>query len=495
MALYSLELEKHFLSAVINNPQAYFDLDGLIDEKCFYNPTHSVIFSVLRNLILADERFDKVILAQKIKNLGITLPDNLDVFDYINALSFLKVRPDAIKKTAQELIKCRIRRQIYQSAADIQKYIKEDNDETIDQVIANVESIFAKDISVFDVKDEIEYIYEDLENFIEEKGNNPVEDTGLLSGFYELDRMYGSFRNKNLYCFVSRSGEGKSTILHDLIYNICKGNDNVEALYMDTEMDADETKIRAACARTGVGFWYLDNGTWRKNPTLLSQTRDGLKNAGKPRIAYIKVGNKNIDQICSLARRWKLSKVKPGARTILCYDYIKLTGEKIGQQWAEYQAIGEKVDKLKKLAEFLDCPLLTAMQLNRSGDNFGKTGDLVTDDSTAIALSDRLLWFSSFVGIFRRKTLDEIALDGKQFGTHKLIVVKSRRQGRDSAGHQDFMKREFPDGTQKYVRNFINYTVDNFAVKECGSLKHVILAYKEQIDLAEKALNGDGTLI
>jgi len=303
MALYSLELEKNLLSGFINSPNTYFDLDGLIDEKCFYNPTHSVIFSVLRNLILADERFDKVILAQKlsqnIKNLGITLQDNINIFDYINALSFLKVRPDAIKKTAQELWKCRAKRQLYQSLGDAQKLIKDNDDENIDELFSKVETTVFNDLSIFQQQDEIEYIYEDLENFIEEKGNNPVEDTGLLSGFYELDRMYGSFRNKNLYCFVSRSGEGKSTILHDLIYNICKGNDNVEALYMDTEMDADETKIRAACARTGVGFWYLDNGTWRKNPVLLSQTRDGLKNAGKPRIAYIKVGNKNIDQICS----------------------------------------------------------------------------------------------------------------------------------------------------------------------------------------------------
>ena len=135
------------------------------------------------------------------------------------------------------------------------------------------------------------------------------------------------------------------------------------------------------------------------------------------------------------------------------------------------------------------------MQLNRSGDNFGKTGANVVDDSTAIALSDRMLWFSSFVGIFRRKTLDEITLDGPQFGTHKLIVVKARQQGRDAAGHSDFLKRMFPDGEERYVRNYINFEVKNFAVVERGSLKSVIDSYKEQINLTEKKPQQDGILM
>src|SRR3990167_1366175 len=114
MALYSLELEKHFLSSLINNPSAYFDLDGIIIEGDFFNSSHSVIFSVLRNLILSDEKFDKVLLAQKIKNLGLNLPDNINIFEYVDALAFLKVKGEAIKKIAQELVKFRIFRQIFE---------------------------------------------------------------------------------------------------------------------------------------------------------------------------------------------------------------------------------------------------------------------------------------------------------------------------------------------------------------------------------------------
>jgi CRISPR/Cas system-associated protein Csx1 len=80
--------------------------------------------------------------------------------------------------------------------------------------------------------------------------------------------------------------------------------------------------------------------------------------------------------------------------------------------WKEYQVIGEKTDKFKKISEELSVPVLTSTQLNRTGENQNKKSGSFNDDSSAIALSDRLQWFASFVGIFRRKTIDEMLLDG-----------------------------------------------------------------------------------
>ena len=119
---------------------------------------------------------------------------------------------------------------------------------------------------------------------------------------------------------------------------------------------------------------------------------------------HFHAGNKNIDQLCSLFRRWYQKKVKRGNKFIVFYDYVKLTGESLKQNWGEHQAIGEKIDKLKKLGEELDCPIFTAMQMNRSGENQNRSKGQFADDSSAIALSDRLQWFASFVAIFCPKT-------------------------------------------------------------------------------------------
>jgi len=196
------------------------------------------------------------------------------------------------------------------------------------------------------------------------------------------------------------------------------------------------------------------------------------------------VRNKTTDEVCSMIRRWHMKYVGRGNKCVIAYDYVKLTGERVDKNWAEHQAIGEKIDKLKRISEEINAPLITAMQMNRSGESFNRNSSNLVDDSSAISLSDRLQWFATFVAIFRRKTLDEIALDGNRFGTHKLIPLKTRFQGQDAAGHQDLLRRVTIDPvngqqSERFVNNFLNFRVENFNVKEEGSLQDII-RYEQQ---------------
>tara|TARA_B100000586_G_C20004273_1_gene381819 strand:- start:229 stop:825 length:597 start_codon:yes stop_codon:yes gene_type:complete len=195
-----------------------------------------------------------------------------------------------------------------------------------------------------------------------------------------------------------------------------------------------------------------------------------------------------------------MKEVGRGNKCIIAYDYIKLTGEKVDKNWAEHQAIGEKIDKLKRISEELNVPIVTAMQMNRAGENQNRRSSTLTDDSSAIALSDRLQWFASFVSIFRRKTVDEIAMDGRQFGSHKLIPLKTRFQGKDAAGHQDIIRRPIIEETEgreihseRLEYNYLNFEVDNFLVEDRGSLRDVVEATTQRFDIEEARVMGDGS--
>jgi len=191
-----------------------------------------------------------------------------------------------------------------------------------------------------------------------------------------------------------------------------------------------------------------------------------------------------------------------GNKCIIAYDYVKLTGEKVSQSWAEHQAIGEKIDKLKRIAEEINAPLITAMQMNRAGESHNRSSSNLVDDSSAIALSDRLQWFASFVAIFRRKTIDEIALDGERFGTHKLVPLKTRFQGKDAAGHQDLIRRTVLENingreveSEKLINNFLNFSVSNFKVTEQGSLEDIIRFESQNFDIQSGNNSDTGLLI
>jgi guanylate kinase len=235
-------------------------------------------------------------------------------------------------------------------------------------------------------------------------------------------------------------------------------------------------------------------GNWRKNEEMTKKVRAAWAKIKNYEYFHYHVGNKNIDQVCSIIRRWYLSKVGRGNQAMIAYDYIKLTGEKVGQNWAEHQAIGEKIDKLKRISEEIHCPIITAMQLNRTGENFNRNSNNVVDDSSVISLSDRLQWFASFVAIFRRKTLDEVTLDGQAFGTHKLIPTKTRFQGKDAAGHQDLVRRLDSCGKEIWAQNYLNYQVANFNIEERGSLRDVAERQREQYELDDRNQN-DGELL
>ena len=174
---------------------------------------------------------------------------------------------------------------------------------------------------------------------------------------------------------------------------------------------------------------------------------------------------------------------------------MKLTYEKMGSNWAEHQALGEKVDKFKRLSEELNAAFLTAIQMNRSGENFNRDSRSVVYDSSAIAQSDRLQWFASFVAIFCRKTLDEIADDGPEFGTHKLVPLKTRFQGKDAAGHHDIIRRTFDDQSTRWVNNYLNFNVDNFSVEERGSLAHLVRRENEQFPLDDASPDQGNNLL
>jgi hypothetical protein len=133
------------------------------------------------------------------------------------------------------------------------------------------------------------------------------------------------------------------------------------------------------------------------------------------------------------------------------------------------------------------------MQLNRSGDSFNRSSNNVVDDSTVIAVSDRLQWFASNVYIFRQKTHDELAEDGQEFGTHLLKPIKTRVQGRNAYGHSPYLMKPIPDtGNARPVSFYVNFSVENFNVQEKGSLRHVVERLSEIYPLDEENNPNDG---
>lgn len=494
MKLSSIQLEQSFLAALIKNPETFFDVDCFISEIDFTNDINSTLFSIIRQICHSKERLDKVIIAQKIKNLGISFQSDVDVYDYIDSICLPSYSADSVVKYAKELKNFSIRRDIAEMGKKIASTAASSPDKNIDQIISEVDSIYGSKISTFNSDGDIHDILYDIEEFILKRAEESDKHAGIIVPYKEFNRLYGSLRNGNLYAIVARPGNGKSNFLMDLGINCRKFDAKTKILYLDTEMFSQDVQLRIAAAQTGIPFWHIDHGVWKQNGEYANKMYKFFKEFKNYQFYHQCVGNKSVEQITSLIRRWYYGKVGRGNPALILYDYVKLTGEKVGQNWAEHQAIGEKIDKLKKVSEEINCPLFTAMQMNRTGESYTKANGSFSDDSSAIALSDRLQWYASYVGIFRKKTLEEIDRDTVDFGSHKLITLKSRFQGEGSPGHFDVLRRRDDEGNERYVQNYINFQINNFRIEERGSLENIIEVENQKFNLEDKNKN-DGELL
>lgn len=479
--LVSLQIEKHCIAGLIQNQNAFAEVEGFLNERDFCAKPHDVIYSCLKSSLLNNEKVDKVLLAQKIKNLGISFKDDINIFDYIDAITFTPITYAATIGYAKELVKLRILRNIDSVCDNIKLHVSKNVNQDLDKTITEVDAIYGETVKELISTSGVDNIFEDMYEAIEATGNNPITEIGLSSPFPEFNRLFGGFRPKNAYLFISRPKQGKSTFLSYLAAKMSEQH-GIPILIADTEMSSSEVKFRTAASITKIPLWALESGSWRKNESYIKTVRDedfkNIKN--KYRVYHISVGNMPVERVCSLVRRWHMQYVGKSEKSAFIYDYIKLTGEKLSNNWGEHQALGSKLDMFKKLSEELDFPFISAGQMNRSGENIGRNSQDISDDGSVIAASDRLSWFASFVSILRTKGPDELLLDGPESGSHKIIPLFLRHQGRDAQGFQDWIQRTFPDGTKKYIRNFVNYKIENFNVSECGSAKDSIARQNSQ---------------
>ena len=218
--IYSLEIEKQVLAAFIQKPKLLVNFNHLISEADFHNGSllHKTLFAVLKKACQQEESIDEVVLVQRVKDLGIKFEENLSLIDYVKSLSMRKIHSEEkIKSVVQELKKYSVRREIYKTAKDIADSMKTMSpNESYLGIIESADKIYNDKVNLFEVGNDVpENIYDSMQEFIEERGNNPIEEFGMMGPHEKVNDIYGSLlRPGNITVFVARSGVGKMNPLY-----------------------------------------------------------------------------------------------------------------------------------------------------------------------------------------------------------------------------------------------------------------------------------------
>ncbi|MDB4352900.1 hypothetical protein OAA60_05675, partial [Porticoccaceae bacterium] len=450
------------------------------------------VFRIIQQAIDAGDEIDEIIVAQRVNDLGLSFEDNLKPSDYIKSLSLRKVPKGNILKTAKELKKYSIRREILESSQEIAKKMKNIAPESsYREIIELADNVYNSRINLYEIgNDTPENIYEEMEALVEERGNNPVTEFGMMGPHEKINDIYGSLlRAGNITVIVARSGVGKTQFCMDYSTKVSLKYD-VPVLHFDNgEMSKEELIMRQCAALSGVSMHLLESGKWRKaGQDVVDKVRSVWPKISKLKFYYYNVGGMDVDSMVNTLKRFYYAKVGRGNQMVFSFDYIKTTSESNGNK-SEWQVVGEMVDKFKKCVqkEILHegnpmIPMITSVQSNRYGITNNRNSQNVVDDESIVSLSDRITQFCSHMFILRSKTGDEVESEGERFGTHKLINVKARHLGSDIAGAVEPVS--IGDTLRK---NAINLNFNNFNITERGDLRDIarVLNGEEELDANE----------
>ena len=488
--IYSIELEKQVLSGMLSHPEVYGEIADFINDEDFYsgdNSIHRTIFQVVRSLIDSGDAVDPVVVAQRLKDLGINNTNGIPQYEYIRSLAYNDVPPEATVVSAKELKKTTIRRSIFNSAKEIEKrMVSIPHDSDFLDIVGEADRIFNKHVDVFNIGGNAPInLMDEMVRIIEERGENPVKEFGLMGPHKRLNEIYGSLlRPGNITVFVARAAVGKTTLTLDYITKVALESPDVPILHFDNgEMSEEELAIRQCAALSGLPTSLLETGQWRQaGDDVVKRVRAVWKKVKNLKFYYFNVGGLEADQMIAILKRFYYSQVGRGNKMIFSFDYIKTSFEKSNQ--AEWQIVGQMLDKFKRSIQrdiVVDgepmVAMITSVQSNRYGIVGNKSSDDIVDDESIVSMSDRIIQLCSHMFILRKKTHDEIADEGGAFGTHKLINIKARHLGTDPKSAIDDV---IVNG--KAMKNFINFDFDNFYVKECGDAKDIAKAFEATVE-------------
>lgn len=488
--IYSFDIEKKVLGGLMQNPHAWPTVANFLSESDFFSEeskVHRSIFLLIKHALDNSEPIDEIIIIDRLNQLKVSFPDEIDITDYIKSLMFFDVSEKVLVSAVKELKKYSVRRTIFNAASKIQGFVKRvDPNSKYSEILEQADKLYNDPLKVFEKgSDSFVNLFEKIPNMVEERGENPVEEFGMMGPYPTVNKIFGSLLLPgNISVVAARTGSGKTLLALDFATKVADVY-NVPILHFDNgEMSEEELGFRQVSALTKLPLWLIQTGKWRSSSygdlsaeEVVKKVRSCYTKLQRVKFYYENVAGMSPDEMANLLKRFYYAKVGRGNPLIFSFDYIKTDFSSRNSNNSGWENIGYLVDRFKQVIHREICfdgkpqiSMFTAVQTNRSGIVNNRTPENIVEDESVVALSDAISHFCSHLFLMRKKVPEEIASEGEQFGTHKLVPLKFRHLGRDIEGALSPVT--LPDGSRR--NNFINLEIKNFGVTDRGDLRDIV---------------------
>ena len=370
----NIETEESVLAGCILHPDYAEQALDILKPEHFYRTAHQQIFKIIGNLTEQKEPVDLITVATKFKAKGAVsfvaaLIDNPVPINIEHSCNIIKER--AMLRTAINICS-RIRTDCYQT---------DNPQETISQAqadILNIDSISQKTFSTLE-----ELTIEGLDRY--EEMSHQEKETGIKSGFLELDTLTGGFRGSKLILLAGRPGSGKTALMLNMTRNMAKRGHKVGVFSI--EMEKEELFDRLMSSETGINSIQLQTG--RLNVDEWNSVHEAAARKSNWDITVDDTGGLTINELRRRIRKFH----KKGVEIIFIDQLSKIIGDRKKSKFAEMTEIVENLGTLKKEIRI---PIVLLCQINRKAEestnrkpmlgNLKNTGQLEEEADIALII-------------------------------------------------------------------------------------------------------------
>lgn len=359
----NIQAELVILGAALLDAKFLDEAAELIEDTDFFLDSHQRIFRCMLALRDANRPIDLVTLSEElsrtkeleavggsafIASLTENLPRRPVIADYVRS-----VKDKALMRRLMSICSAAIARAADQS-------------ETALEVISAAEGQLL-DIAQEASTQRLRTVYESVElaGGLEPYMKpilNPDTKPGLLTGFYDLDRLTGGFKKGELILIAARPSQGKSALCLNLAENICVGSEAVAAIFsLEMSRTSLERRLLAGIARVDVRRATMGEFVSNTEREKLTRAMNALVTAN---IYIDDTPSLTVMQVKAKARRLKQ---KMGRLDILLCDYLQMLRGS-GRFQTRQEEVGSISRGLKALAKDLDLPVVALSQVARSSE-------------------------------------------------------------------------------------------------------------------------------
>lgn len=405
--------ERNTLACIIKSSDAWLKLPASFSAEEFGVPINRALWIVVDSLHSKGAAIDPVTVHEALPHQFQEELKDLGGWNYIQTLRDLPIDPNNVVHESQKLVDLSVSRRMY-SAGEKIRDVSESN-KTIPQKREAIELILS-DIDN-SAEESVDNIATNGYDFIEKKMANPVEIPGIPSGFDEVDKTIQGFQPGRLYVVGARKKTGKSMCLLNWAKHISVDL-GIPILWISTEHTIEDEYSRLLSLTSDVYEKAINNGTFSKVEAYMERVADANELIAKSPFYFASMPFFSLDKIKRLTRKM----VRVHGVKALFFDFIKSPESEANSK--EWQELGKFTYGLKALGVAEGIPVVSAVQINREGQqNFRLDGEI---DSDHFAGSDRIAQALSVAWVLRTPNNQEANGDANAF---RVLKITDNRHG------------------------------------------------------------------